>query len=141
GADFGHDAPPHPRRFEHVRLVDREQPPVARARQREGAAGDPLDLARVVLAGVEDGAVLADAAGAVVEAGDELAHDYEVDAVAERGPEVLVERELAAQVDQALLGPDRAAFPARAADRAEEHRVLLAAGGERLRRKRAAGGV
>ncbi len=56
--------------------------PLRDARELEGAARDPLDLARVVLARVEDGAVVADAARAVVEAADELAHDQQVDPVA-----------------------------------------------------------
>ena len=59
--------------------------PSARLGEAERAAGDPLHLARVVLAGVEDGAVGADAVGAEVEAADELAHDQHVDAVAVAG--------------------------------------------------------
>ena len=56
-------------------LVDRESRRRARARELERAPRDPLDLVGVVLAGVEDGAVRARPAGAVVEAADELAHD------------------------------------------------------------------
>ena len=50
-------------------------------------------------------AVLAQAARAEVEAADELAHDQQVDAVRARRPQVRVDVELAAQADQALLGP------------------------------------
>ena len=79
GGDLVDDAAPEPRRLEHVRLVDRRQLPAARAGELEAAPRDPLDLARVVLARVEDGAVVAHAARAEVEAADELAHDEEVD--------------------------------------------------------------
>ena len=59
GGELGDDPPPHPRRVEHVRLVDREQPAARAARELERAPRDPLDLARVVLARVEDRAVVA----------------------------------------------------------------------------------
>ena len=138
GRDLGDDAPPHARRLEHVRLVDREQPAAAGAGQLERAPRDPLDLRRVVLERVEDGAVVADAARAVVEAADQLAHDQQVDAVGDRGAQVREDVELAAEADQARLGPHAPAVPLRAADRAEQHGVGRAAGGERLRRQRVA---
>ena len=59
--------------------TESSRPPRA-AGELERAARDALDLARVVLARVEDGAVVAHAARAVVEAADELAHDQQVDA-------------------------------------------------------------
>ncbi len=79
GRDLVDDAAPEPRRLEHVRLVHRRELPAARPGELEASARDSLDLARVVLARVEDGAVVADAARAEVEAADELAHDDEVD--------------------------------------------------------------
>ena len=86
GGELRHDPPPHPRRVEDVRLVDREQPARAAARELERAPGDPLDLVGVVLARVEDRAVVAHAARAEVESADELADDQEVDALADAGP-------------------------------------------------------
>ena len=82
GGELGDDPTPHARGVEHVRLVDRQEPAAASARELERPPRDPLDLARVVLAGVEDGAVVARSARAVVEAADELAHDQQVDPVA-----------------------------------------------------------
>ena len=59
--------------------------PLRRAGELERPPRDPLDLGRVVLARVEDRAVVADAARAVVEAADQLAHDQQVDPVADPG--------------------------------------------------------
>ena len=100
------DLPPDPRGVEHVRLVHGGDVPAPRARELEAAPRDALDLVGPVLHRVEDGAVVADAAGAVVEAADQLADDEQVDAVAAGGAEVRVDVELAAQPDEALLGPD-----------------------------------
>ena len=62
GASLVDDAPPQPRRLEHVRLVDRREPAAARrARARTPRRTIRSTCARVVLAGVEDGAVLAHA--------------------------------------------------------------------------------
>ena len=99
----------------------------------EAAPRDPLDLVRPVLHRVEDGAVVADAAGAVVEAADELADDEKVDAVAARRPQVRVDVELAAQADEALLGPHGPAVELGCADRAHEDGVGLPGGRQRLR--------
>ena len=81
GRDRVDDPPPEARRLEHVRLVDRRQVAAPRLREPERAPDDALDLRRRVLARVERGAVLANAARAEVEAADELAHDQHVDAV------------------------------------------------------------
>ena len=132
GRDVADDAAPEPRRLEHVRLVDRRQLPAARAGELEASACEPFDLARVVLARVEDGAVVADAAGAEVEAADELAHDHEIDRAVLRGPQVRVHVELGAEPEHALLGPDVSRVELGMADRRLQHRVRRATGLERL---------
>ena len=93
---------------------------------------------------VEDGAVVARAARAVVEAADELAHDQQVDPVAERRAEVRVDVELAAQADQARpraarrRRPTSARRPRRAARRRPRgtRRASPPAAGRRPRRSR-----
>src|SRR5947209_6238369 len=86
------------------RLAEAARP---RACEVEPAACDPFDLCRRVLAGVEGAAVLAPAAGAEVEAADELAHDEQVDPAVAGGAQVRVDVELAAKPEEPLLGPDR----------------------------------
>ena len=85
GRDLVDDPPPEPRGVEHVRLVDRDERAARAPRELERAPRDALDLRRVVLAGVEDGAVLANAARPEVEAADELAHDHQVDSPCRAG--------------------------------------------------------
>ena len=111
----------------------------AGAGELEAAACDPLDLLGPVLHRVVHGPVVADAALAVVEAADELAHDQEVDALAARRTEVGVDVELAAQADEALLGPNVGAVELGSADRAHEHGVGATTGRQRLGRQRIAG--
>ena len=84
--------------------TDVSRPPRACA-SAERSPRDPLDLARVVLARVEDRAVFAHAARTEVQAADELAHDEHVDVVEHRRPQVRVRVERRAQREQALLGP------------------------------------
>jgi hypothetical protein len=67
-----------------------------RAGDLEAPARDPLDLVGAVLHRVVDRPVLTDAALAVVEPADELAHDDQVDAVAACRAQVRVDIELAA---------------------------------------------
>ncbi len=114
---------PEPRRREDVRLVHGGDVAAAGAGELEAAACDPLDLLGPVLHRVVDGSVVADAALAVVEAADELAHDEEVDALAARRTQVRVDVELAAQADEALLGPHVGAVELGSADRPHEHGV------------------
>ena len=71
----------------------------ARMRAARGARS-----ARVVLERVEDGAVVANAARAVVEAADELAHDQQVDPVGDRRAQVREDVELAADADSPASG-------------------------------------
>ena len=85
---------PEPRRREDVRLVDGGDVAAARAGELEAAARDALDLLGPVLHRVVDGAVVADAALAVVEAADQLADDEQVDALAARRAQVRVDVEL-----------------------------------------------
>ena len=71
---------PEPRRLEHVHLVHRGELRPPRPGKLERAPGNPLDRLRCVGAGVVGRAVGEPAAGAVVEAADELADDQQVDA-------------------------------------------------------------
>ncbi len=82
GRDLVDDLAPELRRLEHAVLVGQRQPPAPAARELEGAARDPLDLPRVVLADVEHHPVSEPALAAVVETARELADDHHVDAVA-----------------------------------------------------------
>ena len=84
----------------------------------------------MVLAGVEDGAVLAHAACPVVEATDELAHDQQVDALRARGAQVGVDTELGSQPQQSLLGANVGCVELGVADRAFEDSVGREAGCE-----------
>ena len=129
--DLLDDAPPHARGVEHVCLVDRHERAATAARQIEAAAHDARDMIRVVLARVEHGAVGAHAAGAEVQPADQLAHDQKIDPALRRRAQVRVDVECLAQPEKALLGPHRAAVPARAADRAQQHSVRGAARLER----------
>ena len=95
----------------------------SRPRKLERPPGDSLDLRRVVLARVEDDAVVAHASRAVIETADELPDDHEVDVAAPGRTQVRVDIERLAHADQALLGPDGAAVPSRPADRPEQHGV------------------
>ena len=131
-------ATPHARRLEHVRLVDRRDVTAAGARQLEGPAHDPLDLARVVLAGVEHGAVVADTPGAEVDAADELAQEQQVDAVLPRRTEVRVDVELGAQAHDALLRADVRGVEVRVPDRRLEDGGRLPACLQRVGRERIA---
>ncbi len=97
--------------------------PSPRARELERAPRDALDRLGRVLARVERRAVRTPAAGAVVEAADELADDQQVDARPGGGTQVRVDVERPAERDQALLRPHRRAFELRQADRAEDDRV------------------
>ena len=80
GRDAHHRLAPEPRGLEHVRLVHGGDVRPPRSGELERAPRDPLDRLRRVLAGVEGRAVRTPAAGAVVEAADELADDQQVDA-------------------------------------------------------------
>src|SRR5207245_7372824 len=119
GGELVDDATPEARRVEHVRLVDRDERAAPRGRELEAAPDDALDLRRVILERVEDCAVIAHAARAEVQAADQLAHDHEIDVTLRRRAQVRVDVELLAQAEQPRLGPDTAAVPLRAADRAE----------------------
>ena len=91
---------------------------------------------RVYSQRVEPGAVVARALGAEVEAAGELAHDQQVDPLRAGRPEVRVDAELLAQSEQTLFGPNGLPFELGQPDGREQHRVRLAAGGERLVRQR-----
>ena len=108
-------------------------------RELEPPARDPLDLVGPVLHRVEHRAVLANPAGAEVEAADQLPDDEQVDPLAARGPEVRVDVELAAKAQEPLLGTHLGPVEARIADSAHEHRVGVAGRGERFGRQRVAG--
>ena len=138
GRHLGHDAPPHARRVEDVRLVDGHDPLLARSRELEAAAGDPLDLARVVLHRVVDRSVLPHAALPEVEPADELAHDEDVDLPLLRGAQVRVDVELGAKAEHALLRTHLGRVELGVADRALEDGLRCLAGGERLLRERVA---
>ena len=69
--------------------------PLRGPRQLERAPHDPLDLDGWYSQRVEDGAVVRDAARAVVEAADELAHDQQVDRPRRGRAQVRVHVELA----------------------------------------------
>ena len=101
---------------------------------------DALYLARVVLQRVEHRPVLAGALRPVVEAADQLADDQQVDLPLPGRAQVRVDVESLSQRDEPLLGTDVGRVEAGQADRTEQHCVGLAAGGERLVRKRRAGG-
>ena len=121
--DVGDHCSPELGRGEHVRLVHGRHLAAPRARELEGPQGDPLDLGRVVLAGVEDGPVRKGPPAPVVEAADELADDEDVDPVRQRGAQVRVHVQRAAELDEPLLRPDLLPVELRRADRAEEDRV------------------
>ena len=90
----------------------------------------------MVLARVVDGAVLAHAPRAEVEAADELADDQHVDVAGDRRTQVGVHVERRAQREQSLLRTDVAGLELRVADRALEHGGRAAARVERLLRQR-----
>jgi len=138
GRHLGHDAPPHARRVEDVRLVDGHDPLVPSPCELEGAPGDPLDLARVVLHRVVDRSVLAHATLPEVEPADELAHDEDVDLPLLRGAQVRVDVELGAKAEHALLRTHLGGIELGVADRTLEHGLRCLAGGERLLRERVA---
>ena len=111
----------------------------ARLRERERPPGDALDLARVVLAGIEDRAVVAHAARAKVEPADELAHDEQIHVAPHGRPQVRVRVQRSAQAQQSLLGPHVRCVEFGVADRALEDRGRVAAGRERLPGQRISG--
>ena len=113
----------------------------AAAGELEAAPGDPLDLVRPVLHRVEDGAVLAHAARAVVEPADQLADDEQVDLAAACRAEVRIDVELAPKADQSVLRADVGAVELGRADRSHEHGIGGAGRGQRLRGERVAGRV
>ena len=112
-----------------------------RLRELERAPGDPLDLARVVLARVEDGPVVANALRAEVETADELADDQHVDVAEHRRTEVRVRVERAAQPEQPLLRAHVGRVELRVADRALQHRGRAEARLERVVGQRASRGA
>ena len=164
GGDALDGLAPEPGGLEHVRLVHRGHLGGARCAARAGAGGvegdpgDPLDLLDRVGA-VVVGAVAVAPRVAEVDAAGELAHDQQVGALDPLAPQRAgVEQRLAgphraqvgeqaqalAQAQQPLLGPRRVGvggLPLRAADRAEQDRVGLAAGLEHLVGQRRAVGV
>src|SRR5207248_4957216 len=102
---------------------------------------DALDLRTAVLARVEHGAVVTDAARAEVEPADKLADDDQVDRALPRGAQVGVDVELAAEAEQPRFGPHRAPVPTGAADGAEQDGPRGATGLERGGGERLAGGL
>ena len=108
--------------------------PPPRSGKLEGAPGDPLDRLRRVGAGVVGRAVGEPAAGAVVEAADELADDQQVSAGTGGGTQVRVDVESATEGDQALLRPHGCALELREADCTEDDGV-----GRLARRQRQGG--
>ena len=103
------------------------------SRNLEGPPRHPLDRVRRVVARVVGGAVGEPAAGAVVEAADELANDQKIDAGTGRGAQVRVDVEGAPEGDQALLRTHRCALELREAHRAENDGVGALAGCQRSR--------
>ena len=90
----------------------------------------------MVLARVEGGPVLANAASAEVEPSDELTNEEQIDVASARRAKVRVHVELGAELQHPLLGSDLGGVELGIADRRLEHRVGATAGGERLRRER-----
>ena len=80
------EAMPEAGRVEHVRLVDARQVPAPRLRETEALAQDAADLVDAVAERVER-AVRVVPALAEVEASGQLAHDQEVEALDELGPQ------------------------------------------------------
>src|SRR5581483_6450546 len=144
-ADARHHLAPQLRGLEHVRLVDRADPPASLRRRAEGDVRDALDLGLAVAHGVE---ALAPARGeradaarlAEIDVARQLAQDQDVETrddlgperrgfgqlgIDDRRPQVREQPELLAQAQQRLLGTLRALerVPARAADRSEQDRV------------------
>ena len=128
---FDH-APPHARRLEDVRLVDRRQRTAPRLRERERPPRNARDLVGVVLARVEHRSVVADAARAEVETADELAHDEHVDVAEDGGAQVRVRVERRAQAQQPLLGPHVRSVELGIADRALQDRGRSTTRSERV---------
>ena len=94
-----------------------------RSGKLERAPRNSLDRLRRVLAGVVGRAVGKPAAGAVVEAADELPDDQQVDAGPGRGTEVRIDVESATEGDQALLRPHGRTLELGQADRTEDDGV------------------
>ncbi len=135
--ELGDHAAPQLRRRQHVRLVHRDDTAGPSPRQAERPAGDPLDLLAGVAADVHR-VVVPELLAAEVQAAGQLAHDHQVDVAVAHRPQVRVRVELAAELQQPLLGTPRGRLPARAADGAQQHRVGRLDGGAHVRRERVA---
>ena len=157
------DFAPEDRRVEHVRLVDRAEALAAAARGLEADARDALDLRDAVEHRVEAFVVTrrvdaATARLAEVDVAGELADDHQVEPgddvrlqrrgggefrIEQRRAQVGEQRQLLADPQDALLGPQRARqrVVPRPADGAHQHSVGGARQRERRRRQRMLRGV
>ena len=104
GATAVHDPPPDARGVDHVRLVDRAQSASTGVCELERAPHNALDLGRVVLAGVEDGAVVAQPTRPEIQATDELTHDHEIDVALPGGAQVGIDVERLAECERPASG-------------------------------------